>query len=262
MAASKQQKYRIVVEGKTSSIIPGVVCKFFACSYQSEQFFYLHGSSLRVSCQHWLSCCAFLFSKCFPDGCADFIWLSSNPSLTCWCTYVALFCLLAWRWHFWALFTSVSTVLIYIRCILWNWDLSETFLLFFLFLKSFFYLVMTWLGKVIPFDIPLIAVWVQYLWMANIVQIYWELAVRIVHSLWSHSRNAEWQLGFSFAFLLSTFQICLGGDDHKTIGITLIRLMLILVMVFVCCSCRVQGVKIQIFKGSLEPGFTGFTGSL
>lgn len=135
MAASKQQKYRIVVEGKTSSIIPGVVSKFSACSYQSEQFFDLRGSSLRVSCQHWLSCCAFLFSKCFPDGCADFIWLSSNPSLTCWCMYVALFCLLARHWHFWALFTFVSTVLIYIRCILWNWDLSETFLLF-----SFFFL--------------------------------------------------------------------------------------------------------------------------
>lgn len=90
--ACKQHKYRIGVEGKALCIIPGVVFKFSACRYQSEQFFDLLGSSLRVSCQHWLSCCAFLFSKCFPDGCADFIWRSSNPSLTCCCMYVALFC--------------------------------------------------------------------------------------------------------------------------------------------------------------------------
>lgn len=119
------------MEGKTSCIIP-VVCKFSACSYQSEQLFDLLGSFLRVSCQHWLSYCAFLF-QVFPRWmCRLFLALFQPFSylLMHVCCFVLSACSAL---TFLSPLYFVSTVLIYIRCILWNWNFSDTFLLFFFF---------------------------------------------------------------------------------------------------------------------------------
>lgn len=71
-------------------LIPGVVFKFLpVAASQNNPLARWQFSESFLSALASMPCIC--FSKCFRDGCANFIWLFSSVALTCCCTYSTLF---------------------------------------------------------------------------------------------------------------------------------------------------------------------------
>lgn len=124
-------------------LIPGVVCKFLpVAASQNNPLARWQFSESFLSALASMPCIC--FSKCFRDGCANFIWLFSSLALTCCCTYGTLFwvCCLSvdvFELSFWAL-VCFSCAYVHKVCLVQA--IRSTFLLFVL-LSCLMRLVMT-----------------------------------------------------------------------------------------------------------------------